>query len=359
MLPPYALKIDIYVTGATSAILQVAQDPVPEDLSPPEIDKNEEVELTPPMPLFAHDEGRRRRPMSGDSTTSYNAANRRSNLPSYYMEANEDDDIDLTNYEDEETESPSAMTIRFSMQLVDEGKKRRARTKTKDRKRASYWNDSSLVDDDHENESDDGSYFNKTPSDLDRNSIFSEVTSMTHRPQTDDIPPVPPIPKHLSHRSVIAPTPTPGSLQVPTEAVSRPTSPTSRLTPRPSPNHLRRNVSSPAPPESQETKGAGTVYPNRPAYPPRPAFGSHRGSKVLLELSGTGINDDTSDEGLWMDVQDYTSMVALSELAKPGRPDFAEILQEEIARTEGSIGVGSEYKCLSPGKTIAYAFIMT
>jgi hypothetical protein len=60
---------------------------------------------------------------------------------------------------------------------------------------------------------------------------------------------------------------------------------------------------------------------------------------VLLE---TGNLDPQGDAAIWIDSADYEAMQELSEMARPGKPKLAQVLEEEIELAGGSIIVGSE-----------------
>jgi hypothetical protein len=60
---------------------------------------------------------------------------------------------------------------------------------------------------------------------------------------------------------------------------------------------------------------------------------------VLLEDAG---QDPAGDAALWVDQADYDSMAVLSEMARPGKPKLAQILQEEVDQAQGSMIVASE-----------------
>lgn len=63
-------------------------------------------------------------------------------------------------------------------------------------------------------------------------------------------------------------------------------------------------------------------------------------SMVLLE---TGNLDPQGDAAIWIDSIDYEAMQVLSEMARPGKPKLAQVLEEEIELAQGSIIVGSEF----------------
>ena len=63
------------------------------------------------------------------------------------------------------------------------------------------------------------------------------------------------------------------------------------------------------------------------------------GSMVLLE---NDAGDPSGDAGLWIDQSDYQSLNIMTEMAKPGKPKLASVLEEEINRAEGRMIVASE-----------------
>jgi hypothetical protein len=67
-------------------------------------------------------------------------------------------------------------------------------------------------------------------------------------------------------------------------------------------------------------------------------------SMVLLEDAG---QDPAGDAALWVDQADYDSMAVLSEMARPGKPKLAHILQEEVDQAQGSMIVASESRLTS------------
>ena len=65
------------------------------------------------------------------------------------------------------------------------------------------------------------------------------------------------------------------------------------------------------------------------------------GSMVLLE---NDAGDPSGDAGLWIDQSDYQSLNVMTEMAKPGKPKLASVLEEEINRAEGRMIVASELR---------------
>lgn len=73
---------------------------------------------------------------------------------------------------------------------------------------------------------------------------------------------------------------------------------------------------------------------------------------VLLE---TGNLDPQGDAAIWIDSADYEAMQELSEMARPGKPKLAQVLEEEIELAGGSIIVGSEsIRCPRPRPPTRY-----
>jgi len=72
---------------------------------------------------------------------------------------------------------------------------------------------------------------------------------------------------------------------------------------------------------------------------------SRTGSMVFLDEAGgggRGLDGDAGEGGLWVDQADYAAMSIMSEVARPGKPKLAIVLEEEIARAGGAMIVASE-----------------
>ena len=67
--------------------------------------------------------------------------------------------------------------------------------------------------------------------------------------------------------------------------------------------------------------------------------GTRNGSMVLLNNNS---GDPNGDAALWLDQSDYAAMCSLSEIAKPGKPKLAAVLEEEIQKAQGSMMVASK-----------------
>lgn len=75
------------------------------------------------------------------------------------------------------------------------------------------------------------------------------------------------------------------------------------------------------------------------------ARGSRMGSMVLLE-EGSGPGEVAGgDAGLWIDQADWAAMSMMSEMARPGKPKLAQVLEEEVEGSQGRIIVASECDC--------------
>ena len=73
---------------------------------------------------------------------------------------------------------------------------------------------------------------------------------------------------------------------------------------------------------------------------------SRTGSMVFLDeggAGGRGLDGDGGDGGLWVDQADYAAMSIMAEVARPGKPKLASVLEEEIARAGGAMIVASEW----------------
>jgi hypothetical protein len=77
------------------------------------------------------------------------------------------------------------------------------------------------------------------------------------------------------------------------------------------------------------------------AFNVRASGGSRINSMVLVDSGAVGAGG-RADAGIWLDTADYDATNAMAEMARPGRPKLELILSEEIERSRGSIGVGSE-----------------
>jgi hypothetical protein len=324
MVSSKALQIDIFVTGSTGAaikrnasIYQNLYDPTPGTFAPPK-------------PSFAGGPGPRRG--SADSVTSQMSLDEGSDLAYLagpdqpvsdvdpYYEQNDEGIIDLTNYEDEELEEPSALAMEFSQKMRKEGKIRRALSRKRNKKHIQGESISKYQ------------YPPRKPSHL------AYTDESVGQSQTifaaDDRPP-------SAQNDYSSPYAEPRPLYAEQGHASRPS-----LTPSAAESYSGRydpfggsRGVSPAP-------SVGTYEYDQQSYidgssTPRPVIGSQRGSMVLLE-NAPG-SDSMADAGLWMDAKDYESMLFMSEMARPGRPKLDVILQEEIAQAQGTIGVGSKY----------------
>ncbi|KAK4689596.1 hypothetical protein P7C73_g496, partial [Tremellales sp. Uapishka_1] len=61
-------------------------------------------------------------------------------------------------------------------------------------------------------------------------------------------------------------------------------------------------------------------------------------SMVLLEDNGT---DPSGDAALWIDEADHSAMLVMCEMARPGKPKLARLLEEEIEEAQGSLIVAT------------------
>lgn len=360
MVPRHALQIDIFVTGASAATMK--QD----DSNENKLYDPHTSELEPPRPQFAGRGGSAlprvsssdsiASQMSGDGTEiAYlqGPSEARVDIDDYYGGNDDDiDDIDLTNYEDEEVEPVTPITMRFSAQLRKEGKLRRAKTR-------------------------------------------KSMRLPPRRPGQTDAPPVPSLPSQyppVPQRQQTQLTPGPNGVYsydnpfggdsgepsrsaTPQQYYPEAESPADQSynaynayeQPRPLLQGANPRASwAPSQAESaygrydpfSDRQGAGmspapsirTFEYDQRSYmdatgsnTPRPPYESRNASMVLLESGNPAEPDSAVDAGLWMDKDDYESMLIMSEMARPGRPKIDVILGEEISRAEGTIGVGSEY----------------
>lgn len=64
---------------------------------------------------------------------------------------------------------------------------------------------------------------------------------------------------------------------------------------------------------------------------------------VYMEGAHEPSSGNSADAGLWLEGSDYHSMNVIAEMARLGRPKLDVILQEEIDRARGTLGVGSKF----------------
>ena len=74
---------------------------------------------------------------------------------------------------------------------------------------------------------------------------------------------------------------------------------------------------------------------------------SRQSSMVFMEGAHGSQEGNSMDAGLWLEGTDYHSMNVIAEMARLGRPKLDVILQEEIDRARGTIGVGSKFNLMS------------
>lgn len=282
MVPADQLQIDIFVTKAKPAAK-------PRPLAS---EKQDDDDLALPRPGFAVAGAGGGRTSSTDSLASMMSQDHlmeqeAEDLVDTHLEENYADIIDLTNYEDEEdNDDPNEMMLSDRMQ--QQGKIRRARTRKTLRREARHAASARA--------------YGPIPTPA---GVPPQVTVQGDDDDEGEIKPEGAYDQYdpfSSHR-MRAPSPAPSDVDA-IEFHSRP-----------------RSHSKP-----QRKTGPTGARPN---------------SMVLLE---TGNLDPQGDAALWIDSVDYEAMQELSEMARPGKPKLAQVLEEEIALAKGSIIVGSEFE---------------
>lgn len=73
----------------------------------------------------------------------------------------------------------------------------------------------------------------------------------------------------------------------------------------------------------------------------RGEMGSRRPSGYLMDAGGDPTSD-AMDAGIWLDATDFSATTFVAEMAMPGKPKLDQIIEEEVQRSSGGLGVGSE-----------------
>jgi hypothetical protein len=319
MVPAGALQVDIFVTSQSG----YANRPPPLQ----SLYGTDDITLLPPRPLFAGSGHGRRE--SSDSVGSDMSRGDSSELaylePATTNEYMGDDSsptadiLDLTNYEDEEdVESPAQQEL--SNKVQKEGKVRRARSRRANKRpqsgpalqqaamRYPPTQPSSVLP--YAQDRDSGSFedVQQTPR-----------AAQQPRHDTRYDPPQPlmaaPRPSHAyrnSTASSIGP-------------YSDPFGDKGRYSPSPS----LRTVEY----DARSYGGGETPLPRH----------SRASSMVYMEGAHDSSSGNNADAGLWLEGTDYHSMNVIAEMARLGRPKLDVILQEEIDRARGTLGVGSKF----------------
>lgn len=325
MVPAEALQIDIFVTGLTGEDLKKSTsmfsnlyDPEPSSVT----------EFAPPKPSFArHGSSGFPRRGSADSLSSQMSVDGNTELPylataddvdSYYL-GDDEDVLDLTHYEDEEVESPSMLSLEFSKKIFKEGKLRRAKSRKQTRGHGNKLSVSSGLRQkptaiEQRNYPDEygSSIRSVTPQPL----LSQEYNQPTYNPYADARP-----------RGHFGQTSFSSNRGGGAEKYDQGYGASGHFDP------FASGRQSPGPSiQTYEMDTQSYAESSRP-------FTSTRGSMILLENANLG--DSTADAGLWLDVVDYESMLAMSEVTRAGRPKLDAIIREELARAGGTLGVGT------------------
>lgn len=324
MVPKDALQLDIFVTSQSG----YANRPPPLQ----SLYGTDDITLLPPRPQFAG-AGHSRRG-SSDSVGSDMSQNNSSELA--YLDpaidgAYLDDDssptadiLDLTNYEDEEDTEESPAQQELSSKLQKEGKVRRARSRRANKGRHTSQTlqhtmrypptqpTSALP---YMQDRDSGNFeeLQQTP----RASQYSRNEARYDPPQPTLVAPQPGHAYRMSMASSVGPYSDPFG-------DSR-----GRFSPSPSLQTVDYDAKS----YRGESPFAGRGF----------SVHSRQSSMVFMEGAHGSQEDNSVDAGLWLESTDYHSMSVIAEMARLGRPKLDVILQEEIDRARGTLGVGSKF----------------
>lgn len=328
MVPADALQLDIFVTAQSGAANR-----------PPPLQSfygTDDIALLPPRPLFAGGHGRRD---SADSVSSEMSQGVSSELAYLEPAANGDymdnddqsptaDILDLTNYEDEEDIEESPAQQELSHKVQKEGKVRRARSRRANKRPGS------------------GSIAPQTmryppaqPTSMlayaeDRDAHSYEDLQDTPRPQQSRqesrYDPQPPI--------LVAPRPGHANRQSMASSIGMYNDPFGDSRGRFSPSPSMQTMDY----DTRSYIGAGGAESPFPGG--RQTLHSRASSMVFMEGAheSQGGKSGVSGSGLWLEGTDYHSMNIIAEMARLGRPKLDVILQEEIDRARGTLGVGSK-----------------
>ncbi|KAJ9110493.1 hypothetical protein QFC19_001619 [Naganishia cerealis] len=328
MVPPDALQLDIFVTSQSGVTNR-----------PPPLQSfygTDDIALLPPRPQFAVGHGRRE---SSDSVSSEMSQDNSSELAYLDSSANneylENDDssptadvLDLTNYEDEDDVEESPAQQELSNKVQKEGKVRRARSRRANKRPTSG---STAQHGMRYPPSQPPSLLPYTEDHGDSHSY--EDLQDTPRPQYaarqesryDPPPPIlmAPRPGHAHRPSTASSV---GGVYSDPFGDGK-----GRYSPSPSMQTMDYDARSYA--------GGGGESP----FPARQTLHSRASSMVFMEGAHEprGANGVTGG-GLWLEGTDYHSMNIIAEMARLGRPKLDVILQEEIDRARGTLGVGSK-----------------
>ncbi|KAI5452321.1 hypothetical protein NCC49_000884 [Naganishia albida] len=321
MVPAGALQVDIFVTSQSGYANR-----------PPPLQRlygTDDITLLPPRPLFAGSgHGRRESSDSVGSDMSRGDSSELAYLDSATTGQYMDDDssptadiLDLTNYEDEEdVESPAQQEL--SNKVQKEGKVRRARSR-----RA-----------------------NKRPQSgqaLQQPMRYPPVQPSSALPYAQDrdsgsFEDIQQTPKAVQHTRADSRYDPPPPLMAPRPGHAYRNSTASSIGPYSDPFGDSKGRYSPSPSmqtveyEARSYGGGETPFSGMP--PPRHSRAS---SMVYMEGAHESSSGNSADAGLWLEGTDYHSMNVIAEMARLGRPKLDVILQEEIDRARGTLGVGT------------------
>lgn len=252
-------------------------------------EKTDDDELAMPKPAFAAGAGMGRNGSSDSlaSMMSQDHLMETEDMVDAHLEENYADIIDLTNYEDEEDiDDPNESLL--SDRIQQQGKLRRARTRKTIRREAR--NAAKVRKDPHGHQGYGHAHQHGPP----------QITVSNDDDEGDEI----------------------------TEAPYDQYDPFSSA---------RMRAPSPAPSRGYDDDHHSAH--GRGGHDPSQKIKARPNSMVLLE---TGNLDPQGDAAIWIDSIDYEAMQVLSEMARPGKPKLAQVLEEEIELAQGSIIVGSE-----------------
>lgn len=325
MVPVGALQVDIFVTSQSG----FANRPPPLQ----SLYGTDDITLLPPRPMFAG--GGHSRRESSDSVGSEMSRGDSSEL-AYLGPASNDENIDddssptadildLTNYEDEDDVEESPAQQELSNKVQKEGKVRRARSRRANKRPQSGQTAQ------HPTRYPPAQHSSALPYTQDRDSGSFEDVEQTPRaaqqPRNEARydPPQPvlaaPRPGHAYRNSTAS-------------SIGAYSDPFGDGKGRFSPSPSMQTVDY----DARSYGGAESPFPGMP----RPLH-SRASSMVFMEGAHGPSGDSSADAGLWLESTDYHSMNVIAEMTRLGRPKLDVILQEEIDRARGTLGVGSKF----------------
>lgn len=233
------------------------------------------------------------------------------------------DILDLTNYEDEEDTEESPAQQELSNKLQKEGKVRRARSRRANR----------------------GQHGSQTPQNVMRYPPSQPTSALAYTQDRDsgnfeELQQTPRAAQYSRNESRYDP-PQP-ILVAPQPGYEHRNSVASSVGVYNDPFGDSKGRFSPSP-SLQTVDYDSKSYRGESPFPGRGlSMHSRQSSMVFMEGAHGAREGNSMDAGLWLEGTDYHSMNVIAEMARLGRPKLDVILQEEIDRSRGTLGVGSK-----------------